>query len=144
LPHKAFYFIANVLRIAPLLSLYHAMYIQRQYLTNGATYDQEVLYADAVPNAVLYLYNPDEVNPLSPHYIDYTAYYSSLFGLYLVGLITLVAQNVSVAGIQADWIVQHAAWKLNNESSGNEETEEATEEVPEEAAEEPAAEEPAF
>jgi hypothetical protein len=126
--HKVFYFVASAMRIAPLLPLYHAMFIQRQYLANGSAYDKEVDLAGDVANEVLYLYDPDETNEMSPHHIDYDTYHNAIFGLHLVGLITLVAQNVAVAGIKADWTLQNAAWKLENGSEDEEE--EVTEEEP--------------
>lgn len=50
LPHKLFYIASQALRVGPLVSLYHALKIQRQYLPNGAVYAQEVLLASSVPN----------------------------------------------------------------------------------------------
>jgi hypothetical protein len=144
MPHKAFFFVSSALRIAPLVSLYHAMYIQRQYLPNGETYDQQVLLAGSVPNKVLYLYNPDVTSTTDAHYLDYSSYYNHLFGLYLVGMITLVCQNVSIAGIKADWIVQNDAWKIKYGSNDSAEEEEVAEPTDEEVVEEAAPEDVFF
>lgn len=37
--HRLFYITTNAMRFSPILALYHALYIQRQYLPNGAVYD---------------------------------------------------------------------------------------------------------
>jgi hypothetical protein len=138
--HRVFYTAVSALRFAPLLSVYHALYIQRQYLPNGAVYDQEVLYAGSVPNKVLYLYDPDQTDDSSFSYLDYDSFYNRLFGLYLIAFLSLVGQNVTVSGIKDDWLVQNAAWKLANPA----EEEAADEPVADDSAAEAAPEEEQF
>jgi len=53
----------------------------------------------------------------------------------------LVGQNVTIAGIKDDWLVQNAAWKLANTA---EEEEAADEPVAEDSAAEAAPEEEQF
>jgi hypothetical protein len=88
-------------------------------------YAQQVLLASSVPNAVLYLYNPDETTTTAFNYLDYDTFYNRLFGLYLVSFISLIGQNVTVAGIKADWLVQNAAYKAANATDETPEEEEA-------------------
>ncbi len=142
LAHKIFYLVSSAFRVTPLLIIYHALKIQRQYLPNGAAYTQQVTLASSVPNAVLYLYNPDQTTTTSFDYLDSDAYHNHLFGLYLLGFVTLAGINGAAAGIKADWVVKNEAYQAANAS---EEEEGAAEEpaAEEAAAEEPAPEEPA-
>lgn len=36
--HRIFYLTSTIFRLTPLVMLYHALYIQRQYLPNGSVY----------------------------------------------------------------------------------------------------------
>lgn len=87
--HKAFHYVVKALPVAPVLSLYHALKIQRQYLPNSDVYNY-------VPYARLYLYDPEEVDETAYNYLDFDAYYTRIFALYLLTAVSFGAMASSM------------------------------------------------
>lgn len=108
--HQVFYAATQVLIIAPLVSIYYALKIQRSYLPNSDVWTFNNLAATN-PNDMKYLYDPEVTTISSPYYLDQSAYYNRLFWLIVLSAVNLGVNGASVAGIKRDWMIQNANWK---------------------------------
>lgn len=126
--HSLFYQVSQLMQVAPAVAAWHAMKVQRSYVTN------EVVYDDYDYDATLeYLYDPEEMDPYSFNYYDPIELRTRLAQFYLLAAVNLVVNTYTIGNIKADYQVQkahHDAMKAAAEGDEDHEEEEPAEEEP--------------
>lgn len=108
--HQVFYAATQLLTVAPIISIYYALKVQRSYLPNNSVWSFYNLAATN-PNDMKYLYDPEVTTISSAYYLDQSAYYNRLFWLIVLSAVNLGVNGATVAGIKRDWQIQNAHWK---------------------------------